>query len=206
MIRNIIFDFGKVLVDYDYNTFLHTIFDSDEEVGRFYSVVCSDEFIARCDLGEETFPEIVAKTQEQYPEWRSQLDDFRDRQMEVLLGEVPGMRDLLNQLRARGFKLYGLTNWSAEVYQVIAENEILQMLDGTVVSSDERIVKPDLAIFRLLCDRFGLVPDECLFTDDKPANVEGALKAGLHAVLFTGAAPLAAAIDALVGPSGCHCD
>lgn len=200
MIRNIIFDFGKVLVDYNFHNFLRSIFDTDEEAEKFHSLVCSEAFVARCDKGDETFPEIIRRTQEQHPEWRAQLDEFRDRQMDALVGEVPGMREMLTQLRSRGFRLFGLTNWSAEVYQVMEKYDILQMLEGTVVSSDEHIIKPDAAIYRILCDRFSLVPDECLFIDDRQTNVDGAIKAGLHAIRFTDAASLASSLATVLPP------
>ena len=101
--------------------------------------------------------------------------------------EMPGMRDLLTRLKAAGYRLYGLTNWCDAIYDVIGKFGILQMMDDRLISSEERLIKPDVAIYDRLCDKFGLVKEECLFTDDKQINIDGATTAGLQAVLFTDA-------------------
>ena len=61
------------------------------------------------------------------------------------------------------------------------------MMDDRLISSEEHLVKPDVAIYDRLCEKFGLVKEECLFTDDKPINIDGAKAAGMSAVLFTDA-------------------
>lgn len=184
MIKNIVFDFGKVLVDYDFDRFLSTIFENKEEREAFAAVTCSKEYVDRTDKGDETFREIIRQTQELYPHWRDQLQEFHDRQIECITGEVPGMRDLILNLREKGYGIYGLTNWSETVYKVIEKYDILQLMDGRLISSEERLIKPDRAIYDRLCQKFGLNAAECLFTDDKPANVEGAIAAGMQALLF----------------------
>ena len=187
MIKNLIFDFGKVLVCYDYPSFLMTIFNDEDECRRFAEVVCSEEFVQRCDLGKESFIDLIKECQMNYPHWKRQLQEFYDRQLDAMTVEMPGMRDLLTRLKANGYRLYGLTNWSDAVYDVIEKFDILQMMDDRLISSEELLIKPDVAIYDRLCEKFGLVKEECLFTDDKQANIEGAKAAGLHAVLFTDA-------------------
>ena len=184
MIKNLVFDFGKVLICYDYPSFLRTIID-EEECRRFEAVVCSEEFVQRCDLGEETFIDLIRECQEKYPHWRRQLQEFYDRQLDAMTVEMPGMRDLLTRLKAAGYRLYGLTNWSDAIYDVIGKFDILQMMDERLISSEELLIKPDVAIYDRLCEKFGLVKEECLFTDDKQANIDGAIAAGMQAVLFT---------------------
>lgn len=190
MIKNIILDFGKVLVCYEFTPFLKTIFDDDEERREFESIFCGQEFVQRCDLGEESFIEIIRDSQIKYPHWANQLQELYDRQLDVMTVEMPGMRDLLTRLRAAGYHLYGLTNWSDAIYSVIEKFDILQMLDDRLISSEEIMVKPDVAIYNRLCEKFGLVKEECLFTDDKQINIDGAKAAGMPAVLFTDARQL----------------
>jgi HAD superfamily hydrolase (TIGR01509 family) len=187
MIKNLIFDFGKVLVCYDYPSFLMTIFNDEDECRRFAEVVCSEEFVQRCDLGEDSFLDLIREAQDQYPHWEKQLQEFYDRQLDAMTVEMPGMRDLLTRLRANGYRLYGLTNWSDAVYDVIEKFDILQMMDDRLISSEEQMIKPDLAIYNRLCEKFGLIKEECLFTDDRQANIDGARAAGMQAVLFTDA-------------------
>ncbi|MBR6283691.1 MAG: HAD family phosphatase [Muribaculaceae bacterium] len=185
MIKNLIFDFGKVLICYDYQSFLKTIFDDDGERLEFEKIVCSIEFTQRCDLGVEPFIDIIREFQEKFPYWKRPLQEFHDRQLDAMTIEMPGMRDLLTRLKANGYRLYGLTNWSNTVYPVIEKFSILQMMDDRLISSEEHLVKPDVAIYNRLCEKFGLVKEECLFTDDKQINIDGAKAAGMPAVLFT---------------------
>ena len=185
MIKNLIFDFGKVLICYDYPSFLKTLFDDDGERQEFEKIFCSIEFTQRCDLGVEPFIDIIRECQEKYPYWERQLQDFHDRQLDAMTIEMPGMRDLLTRLKANDYRLYGLTNWSSTVYPVIEKFGILQMMDDRLISSEEHLVKPDVAIYNRLCEKFGLVKEDCLFTDDKQINIDGAKVAGMPAVLFT---------------------
>ena len=187
MIKNLIFDFGKVLICYDYTSFLKTIFDDDDERRGFEEVFCGAEFVRRCDLGEDSFIDLIRESQAKYPHWRNQLQEFYDRQLDAMTVEMPGMRDLLTRLKADGYRLYGLTNWSDAVYDVIEKFDILRMMDDRLISSEERLIKPDVAIYDRLCEKFGLVKEECLFTDDKQINIDGAKAAGMPAVLFTDA-------------------
>ena len=187
MIKNLIFDFGKVLVCYDFPKFLKTIIDDEDECRRFEEVVCSEEFVNRCDLGEDSFIDLIRECQEKYPHWKNQLQEYFDRQLDVVTVEMPGMRDLLTRLKAKGYRLYGLTNWSEAVYDVIEKFDILSMMDDRLISSEELLIKPDVAIYERLCEKFGLVKEECLFTDDKQINIDGANAAGMPAVLFTDA-------------------
>ena len=185
MIKNLIFDFGKVLICYDYPSFLKTIFSNDEERFEFEKIFCSIEFTQRCDLGVEPFIDIIRECQEKYPRWRKQLQEFHDRQLDAMTTEMPGMRQLLTNLKADGYHLFGLTNWSCTVYPVIEKFDILRMMDDRLISSEEHLVKPDVAIYNRLCEKFGLVKEECLFIDDKQINVDGAKAAGMQAILFT---------------------
>lgn len=197
MIKNLIFDFGMVLVCYDLPSLLKTLFDDDDERLEFEKVVCSVEFIRRCDLGVESFIDIIRESQRKYPYWEKQLQEFHDRQLDAMTIEMPGMRDLLTRLKANGYRLYGLTNWSSTIYPVIEKFDILQMMDDRLISSEEHLIKPDVAIYNRLCEKFGLIKEECLFTDDRQINVDEANAAGMPAVLFTDAHQLEKDLNAL---------
>ena len=200
MIKNIVFDFGKVLVDYNFDLFLSTIFPNrPEEMKEFEALTCSKEYVDRCDKGDMSFKEIIEETQQLYPHWKEELQEFHDRQIECITGEVPGMRELIMELKSMGYGIYGLTNWSETVYKVIEKYSILQLMDARIVSSEERLIKPERAIYDRLCQKFGLNASECLFTDDKPANVEGAIAAGMYALLFKNAATFRKELFALLG-------
>lgn len=188
MIKNLIFDFGKVLVDYDFEQFLSSFIADYDNRNRFLQTICNQELVNRCDKGDETFEQIVEDLKRIYPQWQEELQIFHDRQTEAVTGEVEGMRDLLVKLKGEGFRLYGLTNWSNAVYEVMQKYQhMFELLEGIVISSEEHAIKPDPAIYRCLFERFDLNPEECLFTDDKPENIEGSIAVGMRGIVFKNA-------------------
>lgn len=188
MIKNLVFDFGKVLVDYDFSYIVDTFFEDKDELKKFKSLIVSDEFIDKCDKEDVPFSELIRQQQEKYPQWKNQLQQFHDRYVDFVLGEVPGMRILLAELKAEGYRLYGITNWCSVVHEVMKRYpEIFSLLDGRIISSEEHLLKPDVAIYHRFLEQYELLADECLFTDDKEANIEGAKAAGIHAILFRNA-------------------
>ncbi|MCQ2146905.1 MAG: HAD family phosphatase [Bacteroidales bacterium] len=187
MIKNLVFDFGKVLVDYEFDSVLRTFFDDEAELARFKKHFVSSNFIDKCDKEDIPFQQIIDEEKAVHPEWSVQLQMFYDRYLDFVTEEVPGMRDILIKYRQKGYKLYGLTNWNSVVYKVIEKFDILQFLDDRLISSEEHLLKPDVAIYKRLCDKFGLVPGECVFADDKLPNVEGARAYGLNAIHFMNA-------------------
>lgn len=184
MIKNLVFDFGKVLVDYDFFNTIYQYFDTDDDLREFATLFTSPEFLDRCDREMEPFEEIIRDSQRQYPKFEYQLQKFYDEYPQFVTNEIPGMRQLLTRLRNEGFKLYGLTNWCSMVHRVIEQWDILQMLDDRIISSEEKLIKPDVAIYERLCQKFGVRAEECVFTDDKAINVEGAIQAGMKGIVF----------------------
>jgi 2-haloacid dehalogenase len=98
---------------------------------------------------------------------------------------------VLADLHQRGTPLYALTNWSAETFAMARHQfEFLGWFDGIVVSGQERMAKPDEAIFRLMIERYQLIPERTVYIDDSDANVEQARRLGLDAIRFRSAAGL----------------
>jgi len=198
MIKNLIFDFGKVLVDYDFFNTIRRYFQTEEDLQEFAQLFTSIEFLNQCDREEIPFIEIIHQAQCKYPKFEFQLQKFYDEYTQFVLCEMPGMRDLLIKLRAEGFRLYGLTNWCSKVHEVMKQWDIFSLLDGQVISSDEKLIKPDVAIYLRLCQKYDLRPEECIFTDDRAVNVEGARKAGMQGILFVNAEQYESELRALL--------
>jgi len=184
MIKNLIFDFGKVLVTYDFYTPLNSWGMTSEERKDFEDSILSMEWTLKIDKGEKGFLEYIEELKGLYPHIAKYFQKFHDDYASFITGEMPGMYDLLVHLKANGYKLYGLTNWSETIYQFLDKFQIFKMLDGMVISSEEKMIKPDLDIYCRICDKFGLNPEECLFTDDKPVNVEVAKLMGMQGIVF----------------------
>lgn len=194
MIRNIIFDYGAVLVDWNPHHLFDPYFGDPEKTSWFLGNICTMQWNSEVDCGKP-MAEAVAQLQALHPEWAKEIDMYFSRWIEMMGGEIPGMYELVSELKENGFGVYGLTNWSSETFcQVRHRYPIFDLMDGMVVSGEEHVIKPDAAIFRILLERYSLEASECLFTDDNPANVTGARAVGLQAVLFESAPQLRKAL------------
>lgn len=184
MIKNLIFDFGKVLVDYDFEHVVKDFFAPGEDSSEFLSILSDPEFVHRCDLELIPFAELVKEMQEKHPQYARQFQLFSERYIEFMTGEMPGMREYMQALKERGYRLYGLSNWGTTVLQVIEKYPIFQLLDGSVISYQLKITKPDATIYQTLLEKYNLKAEECVFADDKAENIEGANRVGMQGILF----------------------
>ncbi len=187
MIRNLIFDFGKVLIDYDFSLSANRFFQNPDEGKKFFQIFSEPKFIEKCDLEFEPFDQIIEEAKKEYPQYAEVLQLFILHYADFVTGEIPGMKDLLTRLKSEGFKLYGLTNWCSKIREIMNLYDIFRLLDDSIISAEEHLIKPDPAIYLRLCEKFHLDPSECLFTDDKPENIEGAKKAGMQGIVFVDA-------------------
>ena len=185
MIKNLIFDFGKVLVDYDYFAILDKIFATHKQADDFYNHLMTEKWNERLDCEESPFEQIISEMQQVMPQYTKEIQLFGNRYTDFVLGEVKGMRALLVKLKSEGYKLYGLTNWCSKVHVTMKQYPIFQLLDGSIISSEVHLVKPTIAIYESLCRKFGLKEDECVVADDKIENVEAARQFGMKGICFS---------------------
>jgi len=182
-IDTVVFDLGGVLIDWDPRLLYRTLLP-EEEVEAFLAEVEFEEWNHLQDAGRPA-AEAVASAAERFPHRRELLQAYYDRFPETLAGAIDQSVELLAQLRSGGVRLLALTNWSAELFPHARERfEFLAWFEAIVVSGEERLAKPDPAIFRLLIDRHGLDVDRTAFVDDRPVNVAAARAVGLHGLLF----------------------
>lgn len=187
-VKNIVFDFGGVLIDWNPRYLYYPYFGGDEEQAEwFLKNICTYAWNIQMD-GGKPFAEGVAELTAQYPEWAEAIEVYHTRWGEMIGGEVEGTADLVRRLKAAGYGVYGLTNWSMETYPMIRDSyEVFSLFDGIVVSGEECLLKPDKAIYNCLLERYGLQPEESLFLDDNADNVAGAEAVGMKALRFESA-------------------
>ena len=190
MIRNIIFDFGSVLVDWNPERLYGPYFNDDAKMRYFLTEICPHAWNAQADAGRST-AEITEERVAVHPEWEKEIRMYFGQWIKMMGAQIPGMQELVEDLKNRGYRLYGFTNWSAETFPLVKDNyPVFRLLDGIVVSGEEKIAKPDPGIFRILLQRYGLKPEECLFIDDNPGNVSTGESLGIRGLVFTSAAAL----------------
>ena len=189
MIKSIIFDYGNVLVDWNPAYLFLPVFDGDEQKCRFFTEhVCNREWFTRMDRGE-SMDVCVAELQAVHPDYADAIALFRDRWFDMCHGEIPGMYELVQDLKNRGVGVYGLTNWPAETFTEARRRfRTIGSIENYVVSSSVRLVKPDPAVYRLLLSKYSLKPEECLFIDDREDNVNAAIRLGMSGIVYPGSA------------------
>ena len=187
---NLIFDFGGVLIDWNPHYLYDSYFGDRAKTDWFLANICTMKWNEQVDAGKpmaEATAELVAK----FPEWKKEIEMYFGRWIEMIGEAIPGMYELLLELKARGHRLFGLSNWSAETFVQIKEDfPALKLLEGMVVSGYVKCLKPSPEIYQLLLDRYSLKASDCVFIDDNAANVTGAEAVGIHGILFTGASDL----------------
>lgn len=184
MIKNIIFDFGGVLLDWNPRYLYKSYFNNDEEMEHFLADICNGEWNIKQDAGRP-FAEAVKELQAKFPEYAEAIQMYDDDWEKMLKCELPESIDLLKELKSMGYGIYGLTNWSAEkIGYAFANYSFFSLFDGIVVSGVEKIVKPDRKIYEILLERYSLKPGECVFIDDNPDNVDMAKALGINAIRF----------------------
>lgn len=191
----LIFDFGRVLVDYDFDRFFAVLRAdyrvSEAAFAEFMQVVLAEETYSSLDRELIPFARQVDMLKQQHPACAELFDAFDKRFQEVVTGEVPGMHQLLGELHSSGYRLYGLSNWSSKVYETMRNySEIFSLLHGRVLSCEEHLLKPEPEIYRLALDRWGLNAEECVFVDDKQANIDGCQAVGIKGIRFAGCTAL----------------
>ena len=186
-IKNIVFDFGGVLVDWNPRYLYDKYFGDAEQSQWFLDNICLYSWNLQMD-GGKPFAEGVKELQAEHPEWAEAIGIYHTRWIEMMGGEVPGTADVLRRLKQAGYKIYGLTNWSAETFPMIRNTyPVFQEFDGIVVSGEEHMLKPYAPIYHCLLERYGLQGCESLFIDDNKDNVAAAIEVGMHSVRFTDA-------------------
>ncbi|WP_265521255.1 HAD family hydrolase [Oerskovia flava] len=183
-IDTVLYDLGNVLVGWDpYGPYTGRMPRAD--VDRFFTDVDFATFNHAQDAGR-TWAEARAHLATTHPQHLGALDVYVEHFAASLTGPVPGSAALVRELAALGIRLYGLTNWSAELFHAAEPAApAIGLLRDVLVSGRVGLAKPDPRIFTAAVERFDLDPTRTLFVDDSPANVTAARQVGLHAVHFT---------------------
>lgn len=184
MINTVIFDIGNVLVDFDWEGFIHRMFPGREElIEELDSAVWGNGRWDRLDAGddpEEVFAKIIAQAPEHESELRKVFENVGDT-----LKKRPATPVWINELKSRGYKVLYLSNYS---HYVMSKNpdvlDFLPLMDGGVFSCDVKLIKPDRKIYECITEKYNLVPSECVFIDDIERNVKAAKDFGFNAFRF----------------------
>jgi 2-haloacid dehalogenase len=187
MINTIVFDLGGVLIDWNPEyVFLKEFRGDREKMNWFFENICTSEWNEQQDAGyslERATLERIAI----FPEHERLIRMYYGKWEQMLGYELPGTVDILKKLhQSTDYTIYALTNWSGETFPVALQKfHFLSWFEGIVVSGDEKLVKPDPAIYKLLLERYGLDATTCVFIDDRVDNIQAAVDLGFKGIPFS---------------------
>lgn len=191
-IEAVVFDIGRVLVQWDMRVLFRQLLDDEAEVEWVYRNVVTEAWHGQHDAGRP-IAEMVAERSAEFPRYAAVIQAYADRFNETIPGPVPGSAELVEALHERGVPLYAITNFGADTWAGFRPTfPLLERFGDIVVSGVERVAKPDPAIYALAAQRFGRDPATMLFIDDSLPNVMSARDCGWHAHHFISADLLAA--------------
>jgi 2-haloacid dehalogenase len=181
----VIFDLGGVLIDWNPSYVFDKMFEDEEQKKHFFENICTSDWNEKQDAGR-SLKEATEELVNRHPEWKEYIEAYYGRWEEMLGGPIHGTVEIFKQLKESGkYKLYALTNWSAELFPIALERyEFLHWFDGRVVSGEEKMRKPFPEFYQLILDRFQLSIEETLFIDDNIRNAEAAEAMGLKTIIF----------------------
>jgi 2-haloacid dehalogenase len=152
-------------------------FEESSAMEDFLSRVCTDDWNLQQDKGR-SLAEGTRMLEDMFPEHAVKIRLYYDQWEKMVKGDIPQNVNLLQKLKEK-YKLYGLTNWSAETFPIVFKRyTFFQLFDGIVVSGEEKLIKPDKKIFELMLERYHLKAENALFIDDNINNIQAAKDMG----------------------------
>lgn len=187
MIKNIIFDMGNVLLNYDPEVCLDYFLDDEDDKTLIMKELFQGPEWIKGDLGYMTDEERYYKVKERVP--KRLHDALKSCALEwtMCMKPLKGAREFCDCMKEKGYRLYVLSNASTSFYDYFPkEFAPLSYFEGIVVSCDIHKIKPDRAIYEYLLEKYDLNPTECFFIDDRAENVAGAKELGMDGMVFEG--------------------
>lgn len=184
MIRNIIFDIGNVLAGFVWEEFFKSFGFSDEVFEKLADATVRSDFWNEMDRGKLTDDQLL--------EGFIQNDPSIEKELRQVFENVTNMIrrydyaiPWLKELKEKGYQVYYISNFAHKAHVECEKAlDFLEEMEGGILSYQDRLIKPDPEIYRLLCSRYGLKAEECIFIDDTERNVLAAQKEGMKGLIF----------------------
>ena len=188
----VVFDVGRVLFQWDFRHLFRKMIDDPDELEWFVTNVVTEQWHFQHDAGTPLAEMLPARIAE-FPHYAAHIEAYGARFNESIPGPVPGSLELVERLVSAGYPLFAITNFGAEFWALFRPTQpVFDSFRNIVVSGEERLTKPDPAIYKLATHRFGHAPASMLFIDDSGANIAAARDCGWQVHHFTDAATLEA--------------
>lgn len=180
--KNIVFDVGHVLLSYNWLGMMMDHGFSETEAKQFAAMLFDDPLWDQFDLENWSYEEVVAKYIWKHPD---RADDIRYFffHKELMPVARPGVYEQIRKLHEKGLRLHILSNYSSVLFEChMKKVPVFNLIDCVMLSAYIHIGKPDPRIYQALFEKAGILPEESLFFDDRPENVEASQKMGMDAI------------------------
>ncbi len=187
MIKNVVFDLGRVMVQFESEYMVDKYAENAEDAKMLETIITDRNCWDKLDLGTITDEEVVAYFKERLPErlWKTMEEIYYNWVYNI--PEIEGMSDVVKMVKNEyGKHIFLLSNISTYFAEHAHEVPCTLLFEKCIYSAVYGVVKPDRAIFEILCEECGILPEETLFIDDSPKNIEGAQAFGITGYLFDG--------------------
>ncbi|MFA6408628.1 MAG: HAD family phosphatase [Gammaproteobacteria bacterium] len=183
--KNVVFDLGGVLIDWNPRYLYRQLIPDEAKMEDFLGRVINEEWSKKEDIGQP-LNETIREFSKEYPHEEHLIEAYQKRWPETLGSEIFETVAILKELKQNKINLYALTNWSCETFHHAKSRfAFLEDFLDIVVSGEEKVIKPDPEIYKILLNRNGLKAGETVFIDDRLVNVKGAEDIGMHGLHFT---------------------
>lgn len=187
-INTIIFDLGGVLIDWNPLYVFNDLIPDEQRRKEFFDTVCTTHWNEQQDAG--TLIEVATNQRiAMFPAWENEIRAYYGRWVEMLGDANHSTVEILkNLIKSPNYRVYALTNWSAETFPIAKSIErfyFLHWFEGILVSGEENLLKPQPEIYEAILSRYDIDRTQAVFIDDNYKNVLGAEAVGLKAIHFT---------------------
>ena len=187
MIKNIVLDVGRVLVEWQPKELMEKLGFADETVDALMNALFASGLWNETDRGVLSDEEFLTLAINKAPEYEAEITLFWNN-VDKAIWQYPYVKSWIGAIKKAGYHVYILSNYGSWTYEKTKEEalDFLEYVDGAIFSYQVKMIKPDAGIFHALFEKYGLQAEECVFLDDLPANIEGAKAVGMQGIVFAG--------------------
>ncbi len=187
MIKNIVFDIGMVLVDFAWEATMRELNFSEECIRTLADNLIDHSTWDRFDLGAQREEDVLDEVCKKIPKYEKEIRLFYDNLL-MTIRPYDYCEKWVREMKERGLNTYLLTNYPESLFEKSIESgfPFYPYIDGKVVSSHVKAIKPDEKIYKCLFEKYDLKPEECIFFDDREKNIKTARNLGMNAFVFEG--------------------
>lgn len=184
MIKNIVFDFGNVIIKWDVDAIIRKYTNEEDELKQLKETIFESEEWGKLDKGLISLEQAIEIFENKLP------SNLKSKAKEIMSSWFEKVEfnektcNLIKKLKSNGYKIYGLSNINIQFYEYIKKKEIGQYFDGFIISAVEKMMKPDKEIYYKLFEKFSLDPNECFFIDDLEKNIAASKECGMRGFVF----------------------